>query len=71
MYGHTDTDTVGSFHLRIRLYRVSRYAVFSYVRFWPTPQIYQRGLSGQKPKYAPFCIKGGTTHTLLHQLDPT
>jgi hypothetical protein len=36
MYGHTDTDTVGNFHIRIRLYGVSRYAVFSYIRFWPT-----------------------------------
>jgi len=31
MYGHTDTDTdtVGNFHIWLRLY------VFSYVRFWP------------------------------------
>jgi len=30
----------------------------------------QRGLSGQKPKHAPFCIKGATTHTSLHQIGP-
>jgi hypothetical protein len=36
MYGHTDTDTVGNFHVRIQLYGVSKYAVFSYVWFWAT-----------------------------------
>jgi hypothetical protein len=27
---------------------------------------YQKGLSGRKPKHAPFCMKGATTHTSLH-----
>jgi len=33
MYVHTDTDTdtVGNFHIRIRLYSVSRYALLPYV----------------------------------------
>jgi len=30
----------------------------------------QRGLSGQNPKHAPFCMKGATTHTSLHQIGP-
>jgi len=31
MFGHTDSDSVGNCHIRIRLYGVSLY-----VRFWPT-----------------------------------
>jgi hypothetical protein len=31
---------------------------------------FQRGLSGQKPKHARFCIKGATTHMSLHQIGP-
>jgi hypothetical protein len=31
---------------------------------------YQRGDTGQKPKHAPFCVKGATTHTSLHQIGP-
>ena len=34
MYGHTDMDTDKNFQVRIRLYGVSRYAVFPYVQFW-------------------------------------
>jgi hypothetical protein len=34
------------------------------------PKIYQRKLSGQKPKHAPFCMKGATTQTSLHQIGP-
>jgi hypothetical protein len=30
----------------------------------------QRGLSGQKPKHAPFCMKGATTHTSINQKSP-
>ena len=30
----------------------------------------QRELSGQKPKHAPFCMKGATARTLLHQIGP-
>jgi hypothetical protein len=37
MYGHT--DTVANFHTRKQLYGVSAYAVFLYVRFWPTLHI--------------------------------
>ena len=32
--------------------------------------IFQRVLSGQKPTHAPFCMKGATTHTSLHQIGP-
>ena len=28
------------------------------------------GDTEQKPKYAPFCMKGATTHTSLHQIGP-
>ena len=35
-----------------------------------TYDIFQRGLSGQKPKHAPFCINGAITHTSLHQIGP-
>jgi hypothetical protein len=31
---------------------------------------YQRGLSGQKPKHTPFCMKGATSHTSLHKIGP-
>jgi hypothetical protein len=31
---------------------------------------FQRGLSGQKPKHAPFCMKGATIHMSLHQIGP-
>ena len=37
--GHTDTNTVGNFHIRTRLYGVSRYTVFSYVWLWPTLRV--------------------------------
>ena len=30
----------------------------------------QRGDTGQNPKHAPFCMKGVTTHTSLHQIGP-
>ena len=30
----------------------------------------QRGDTGQKPKHAPFCMKGAATHTSLHQFGP-
>ena len=36
IHGHADTDTLRNFHIQIQLYGVSRYAVFSYVRFRPT-----------------------------------
>jgi hypothetical protein len=36
MYGHTDTNTVRNLHIQMQLYGVSGYAVFAYVRFWPT-----------------------------------
>ena len=39
MYGHTDTDTIGNFHIQIRLYGVSGYAVLPYVQFWPALNI--------------------------------
>jgi len=31
---------------------------------------YQRGDTGQKPKHAPFGMKGANTHTSLHQIGP-
>ena len=40
-YGYT--DMVGNFHIRVRLYGVSRYAKYSYVRFWPTLIIHGSG----------------------------
>jgi hypothetical protein len=33
MYNHTDTDTMGNFHIQYRVNGVSKYAVFLYVRF--------------------------------------
>jgi len=36
MYGHTDMDTDRNFHIRKRLYDVSRYAVFRMYGFGQT-----------------------------------
>ena len=33
-------------------------------------QFFSRGDTGQKPKHAPFCMKGATTRTSLHQIGP-
>jgi len=33
-------------------------------------RLYKRGNTGQKPKHAPFCMKGATNDTSLHQIGP-
>ena len=34
------------------------------------PVVCHRGDTGQKPKHAPFCMKGAITHASLHQIGP-
>ena len=50
---------------------IRRVRIIRSLPYWTNRAVlYQRGLSGQKPKYAPFCMKGATTHTSLHQTGP-
>ena len=66
MYVHTDMDTVANFHIRIRLYGVSGYAIFSYVWFCQTNHIYSPVTPIPIPKQGNTGVR--TTHTTTPHL---